>query len=295
MEKTTVTINIDNTSFQLQQMQNFDWLKELGKVFCVFDQQDSGNICFGVERDGKKKFVKYAGGRTVNYSGDPKDAIYNLEKALPAYEELKHPSLIKLENHFSTKDGYAAVFDWFNGECLHSHWAFTTYEKHNDPKSPFYRYKLLPIDMRLKSLDEIFSFHEYVESKGYVAVDFYDGSILYDFDNSVTKICDIDFYRKRPTVNDLGENFWGSKRLKSPEEFELGAPIDEKTNVFNMGAIAFILLGGGLDRSYDKWEASKELYEIALRAVNKDRDQRFSSVSEFYSVWKGALLWRRRD
>lgn len=89
-----------------------------------------------------------------------------------------------------------------------------------------------------------------------MAVDFYDGSILYDFVNDETKICDIDYYRRKPTVNDLGENFWGSSRFKSPEEFILDAPIDEVTNVFNMGATAFVLLGGASDRSFAKWETS---------------------------------------
>ncbi|MGQ0513206.1 hypothetical protein ACT453_04680, partial [Bacillus sp. D-CC] len=38
---------------------NFDWLLKLGTVFAVFDQQDSGNISFGVEKNGHKKFIKY--------------------------------------------------------------------------------------------------------------------------------------------------------------------------------------------------------------------------------------------
>ena len=37
---------------------------------------------------------------------------------------------------------------------------------------------------------------------------------------------------------------WGSSCFMSPEEFELNAIIDERTNVFNMGAMAFSLLGG---------------------------------------------------
>lgn len=183
------------------------------------------------------------------------------------------------------ENGYAAVFDWFEGECLHSHWSFPSPAKYEHPDSPFYRYRQLPIEKRLESLDAIFSFHEHVESKGYVAVDFYDGSILYDFSNHVTKICDIDFFRKSSTVNDMGENFWGAKRSKSPEEFTLGAPIDAKTNVFTMGAIAFGLLGGEMDHSFSKWDAGKRLYEVALRAVNEDRELRYENVSTFKSAW----------
>ncbi len=282
------TIEMDDVIFQLQEEHDFHWLKRLGRVFTVFDQQDSGNICFGTEKDGRKYFVKYAGSKPLDFKGNPQDAVLRLIRAIPLYKTLHHPALIRLVSHFHVEAGYAAVFEWIEGECLHSHWSFAGEAKYNHPESPFFRYKNLPVEKRFISLDVIFSFHEYIESKGYVAVDFYDGSILYDFTNHITKICDIDFYRKKPTINDIGEHFWGAKRFKSPEEFLLGAPIDEKTNVFNMGAVAFGLLGGELDRSYEKWEAGRALYEVALRAVNPDRDLRFPNVAQFKKAWDTA-------
>lgn len=285
MNKTLVTINIDNISFRLQEIHNFHWLKEIGTVFCVFDEQDSGNICFGIEKDGVKSFVKYAGAKTVEYRGDVQDAILRLKKAIPLYEDLNHPILIELKKHFETECGYAAIFKWVDGECLHSHWAFNSYEKYNHSNSPFYKYKHLSVQERLKSLDEIFSFHKNVEEKGYVAVDFYDGSILYDFKNNTTTICDIDFYRKKPTINDIGEDFWGSKRYKAPEEYQLGEIIDERTNVYTMGAIAFGVLGGEMDHSIEKWEAGEELYKVAVHATEMDKTKRYYSVSEFYCEW----------
>ncbi|TKI11105.1 serine/threonine protein kinase, partial [Bacillus cereus] len=133
----------------------------------------------------------------------------------------------------------------------------------------------------------IFSFHTYVEKKNYVAIDFYDGSILYNFNTNETKICDIDLYSKKSYINKMGR-LWGSSRFMSPEEFELNAIIDERTNVFNMGAMAFSLLGGEKDRSFIKWEASKELYEVAYRAVNENRAERYASVTEFYDSWLNA-------
>lgn len=280
--------SIDGVTFQLQEQHDFEWLRSLGKVFSVFDQQDSGNICFGVEKEGKKKFVKYAGARPMEFSGNPQDAVSRLTDAVRLYPDLNHPHLIQMIDHFQTDSGYAAIFEWFEGECLHSHWSFAKTPKYTHPDSPFYKYKRMPIEKRLRSLDAIFSFHTYVESKGYVAVDFYDGSILYDFSNHVTKICDIDFYRKAPAVNDIGENFWGAKRSKAPEEFELGAPIDSKTNVFTMGAIAFGLLGGEMDHSFTKWEAGKPLYKVALRAVSVDRELRYENVNIFKSFWDKA-------
>ncbi|WP_339247761.1 serine/threonine protein kinase [Paenibacillus sp. FSL F4-0243] len=288
MSEKYFTYEIDAVTFQLQEPCDFAWLSKLGRVFKVFDQQDSGNLSFGVEKEGQKYFVKFAGAKPLTYDRNPSDAVDNLIKAIPIYKELESEVLIYLVSHFEVGVGYAAVFEWFEGECLHSHWLFAGEAKLNHPESPFYRYKQLSIEKRLASLDVIFAFHEHVELQGYVAVDFYDGSILYNFANDETRICDIDFYRPKPTVNDLGENFWGSSRFKSPEEFILGAPIDEVTNVFNMGATSFVLLGGASDRSFAKWEASEAHYEVALRAVSLEREQRYQSVAEFKLAWDRA-------
>jgi serine/threonine-protein kinase len=282
-----VEICIDDVSFRLRRNHNFDWLCSLGKVFCVFDQQDSGNISFGVEMKGRQQFVKYAGAETLHYSGKPQDAVERLKQATLIYQKLVHPQLVRLVTEFEAGEGYAAVFEWFDGENLHPHWSFPPPAKYNDPKSPFYRYKQLPVEQRLASIECIFSFHVYVEREHYVAVDFYDGSILYDFRNHITKLCDIDVYQIKPFINKMGR-LWGSSRFMSPEEFELGASIDERTNVFNMGATAFCLLGGERDRSFAKWEAGEPLYKVALQAVETNRNQRFSSVAELYSYWNDA-------
>ena len=289
MEYRVINIEIDNVSFQLQEDHDFNWLKEIGEVFCVFDQQDSGNIGFGVKKENRKYFVKYAGAKPIDFSGNPEDAVDRLKDAVPVYYSLEHPSLIKLLHHFSINGGYVLVFEWFEGECLHSHWTFGGMAKYTNPESPYYRFRKLEVKERLKVLEDIFSFHTYVESQQYVAIDFYDGSILYDFKGNRAKICDIDFYRKSPSVNNIGKEFWGATRSKSPEEYKLGSSIDSTTNVFNLGAIAFGLLGGEMDHSFSKWEASENLYKVALKAVEKDRSSRYSSVDELHKAWKSAF------
>ncbi|HDR7795581.1 TPA: serine/threonine protein kinase [Bacillus luti] len=284
MKDIPVEIQLNHVTFHLKEHHNFDWLMKLGTVFAVFDQQDSGNLCFGVEKDGHKKFIKYAGAQTIAYNGMTAIAIERLKESAPLYKELKHESLINLTEHFPVQNGYVLIFDWFDGESLHPHWSFPTPEKYKNPKSPYYKFKHLSVMERIHALNSIFSFHTYVEKKNYVAIDFYDGSILYDFNTNETKICDIDLYSKKPYTNTMGR-LWGSSRFMSPEEFELNAIIDERTNVFNMGAMAFSLLGGEQDRSFFKWDASKELYEIAYRAVNENRAERYTSVREFYETW----------
>ena len=281
-----VTIHMDNVSFELRKTQSFLWLKEIGDVFCVFDRQDSGNISFGVQAGEKKYFVKYAGAQTVEYEGNTQTAIDNLNKAVTVYEDLRHENVISFIKKITTDDGVALVFEWFNGECLFAHWTFDKWNRYTHPNSPYYKYRKLSLEKRLKSIDEIFNFLLFVEQKNYVAIDFYDGSILYDFDTDETKVCDIDFYRKKPTVNDSGENFWGSKRFKSPEEYIFGAAIDSITNVYTMGVLLFGLIGGESDRSFEKWEGSKELYELACKATLPERKLRFQSMEDFCIDWK---------
>ena len=52
---------IDDVTFNLNEFRNFSFLSKYGKVFCVFDQNDSGNISFGLVNDKAKYFNKNCG------------------------------------------------------------------------------------------------------------------------------------------------------------------------------------------------------------------------------------------
>jgi serine/threonine-protein kinase len=279
--------NLNGVKFKLKEPHNFGWLHELGEVFAVFDQQDSGNISFGIRNENEKLFVKYAGAKPTEYNGEPEEAIDRLKQSISVYKDLEHIHLVKLIDHFEPPEGFAAIFKWFEGKNLHPHWSFPPPAKYTDPRSPYFRFKRLPMEERLKLIDAIFSFHQFVAKMNYVAIDFYDGSLLYDFASKTTKICDIDVYQKRPFYNEMGR-LWGSSRFMSPEEFTLGAEIDEITNVYNMGAMAFSLLGGEVDRSLVRWEAGIELYKVASRAAEQDRGKRFPSMDELIEAWRFA-------
>ena len=282
-----ITQTLDDVTVRLREPHNFGFLADLGKVFCVFDEQDSGNIAFGVDAGSERLFVKYAGARPIDSHSEPEAAVARLKEAMPPYQALRHPDLIELREHFPVGEGYAAVFTWFPGESLHAHWAFTPAEKYTHPDSPSCRHKGLPLARRLDCLETLFAFHEHVAAQGYVAIDFYDGSILYDFVSHRTMICDIDLYAPRPYVNTMGR-LWGSTRFMSPEEFELGAVIDEVTNVFTMGATAFALVGGERDRSFEKWEAGTPFFEVACNAISPDRGSRYPSIKAFRQAWSNA-------
>ena len=267
--------SIDGLPYKLKAPYDFGFIEKYGKVFKVFDGQDSGNICFGTEKDGRKFFVKYAGAPTESYDGTPEDAIKRLKDALPVYRVLRHPNLIGLMTAEEIAGGFAAVFQWADGDCMGRMY----------PASCL-RFRNLPLEARLKAFDDILDFLAFVHSMGYAALDFYDGNILYDFNNGKTTVCDIDLFRKKPCRNDMGR-MWGSSRFMSPEEFELGAEIDEITNVYTAGAFAFALFGDG-GRTYEKWTLGEALFRIAARATADDRSVRQQSIRQFREEWAAA-------
>jgi serine/threonine protein kinase len=270
--------SIDGLLYRMKAPADLSFLHEFGRVFKVLDDQDSGNICFGIADGANRYFVKFAGLPTVEYDGTREDAVERLRAAVPVYDALRHGNLISLISAEDIGGGFAAVFEWTDAACMGKQY----------PESRRW-FVSLPVDRRMKVFDDIMAFHLHVAHLGYVAIDFYDGSIMYDFDKNQTLICDIDLYRKQPVTNEMGR-MWGSTRFMSPEEFVAGSAIDETTNVFLMGATAFALLGGELDRSISKWTADRKLHPIALKAVSDNRGDRFHSVADFASAWREASI-----
>lgn len=295
-------IVIDDVGFRLQEPHDFCWLSELGTVFKVYDEQDSGNLLFGVEKDGVRHFVKYAGARPLEYGGRPEDAIARLERAAEVYEVLQHPGLIEYVGRKQCPQGLALVFEWFNGRGLHEHWTFAQCGKYQ-PGSPYKQYLDLLPDKKLRSVAAIFEVLCDVEASGYVAVDFYDGSIMYDFARNETRICDIDFFGKAPVINTMGVDFWGSSRFKAPEEYVKGAEISSATTVFTLGVMLCHFFGSGNGRdiagmyqngrfhAYNGagWQLSQPAYAVVCRATSLEPEQRFNSMGEFYAAWQKVL------
>jgi hypothetical protein len=297
-----IEIKIDNISFKLRSASDFTFLSDYGKVFAVFDQNDSGNISFGTDNGKEKFFIKVSGAETLHTCVPPEEAVRALKNSVSIYKDLKHPNLIEPVGTISIGNLFATVFKWAEGDCLFDYWNFDKYADNPDLK-PFNRFKALPLEKKLKAFDVIFSFMENTARNGYTAVDFYDGSIMYDFAADNLTICDIDFFRKGSLKNDMGEDFWGTKRLKAPEEYLLNAYIDEITNVFTLGALAFHIFGEysqtDIGEMYDKnrfipcapknWTAGRELLKTAVKATEPKRENRYKSIEEFAGVWRKGI------
>ena len=295
-----IKLKIDDIEFKLREYQDFSWLNNYGKVFLVIDETGSGCISFGIEKDNKKYFFKIAGAKTVEAEISEEDSIKLLKEAVIKYKDIRHDNLIKYVDSFAYKEFFVVIYEFAEGECLFDHWNFDRYKKTKEI-TPLMKFKYLSIEKRLNVVEKLFSFFETFIDCGYVAVDFYDSSIMYNFESDKVTFCDIDLFRKLPTTNDLGKDYFGTKRLKAPEENELGATIDELTSEFTLGAIIFDMFSNvdNIAERYEKgmfipndietFELSNEVYDILIKATSYERANRYNSIKEFHKFFINAV------
>ena len=262
------------------------YLNAVGSVFATFDErsQDSGNISYGVQTTQGRYFVKTAG-----HPDDPNPFLNHSERvsllrnAVQLRRSCNHPTLPALHQVIESPNGPLLVYQWVDGKLLRVESAMR-----NDPQSTFQRFRRLPSHEIIRALNLIYSLHHQLARLGWITVDFYDGCIIYNFDHQDLHIVDLDHYCEAPFINEMGRMF-GSSRFMAPEEFELGARIDERTTVFTMGRTAAVLLSDGtLERR--PFRGSDALYEVIRRACRDDREKRYDSVATFFAAWEDARI-----
>ena len=252
------------------------YLRDSGEVFQVFRHQGSGTVSYGVLVDGERWFVKP--------SDDP-SIVESLRRAVHLHTTVQHPALPRFRNSFATPGGLALVYDWVPGEVLNDP-RYTPDQRRHDPVHPHVRFRSLPVRTILDVLNDIYGVHLRLAEHGFVASDFYDGCIIYDFEGSTTFLCDLDEYQRGPFVLEMDRNY-GSTRFMAPEEFQRGSTLDQVTNVFTLGRAATVLLGDGTT-SLDAWRGTDSMREVVVRATEPERAQRHRSVGEFAEDWRAA-------
>jgi len=260
------------------------YLRSAGDIFTEFGDltRDSGNISYGLRIGEQRFFVKTAG-----HPDDPKpmlnhaDRVALLRNAIQRNRAVNYSALPKLNNVIESPAGPLLVYEWMEGEL-----PGTPAKYREDSACAFQRFRRLPTSTILKFLDSIFELHERIAEAGWIALDFYDGCLIYNFlpDNLI--VMDLDMYRQGPFHNEIGRMF-GSTRFMAPEEFELGALIDQQTNVFTMGRTALVFLSDGTLNS-DAFSGSRSLFEVIARACDPDRSQRYESLAAFCRAWQDA-------
>lgn len=261
-----------------------DYQRGVGAVFAVFDActQDSGNISFGVEAAGRRWFVKTAGDPAdlSPFLSHP-DRVALLEAARRLAASVGHPAMPRFHGALPSAWGPMLVYDWVPGELLHAPSA-----RRDDPASAHQRFRRLPAAEIAAALDVVLGAHLQLCGKGWVACDFYDGALIYDFAAGRLSLIDLDSYHLGPFVNEMGRMF-GSTRFMAPEEFERGAVIDERTTVFTLGRTISVFLGdGSLDAT--AFRGTEAQFAAMTQACREDPAARFQTVAALVEAWRGA-------
>jgi serine/threonine-protein kinase len=252
-----------------------DFIAQQGEIFAVFDSatQDSGNVAFGVKVGGERFFVKTAG---AEHDSRPflahRERVALLRNAVRLRRSITDPVLPALHQVVESADGPLLVYDWAEGELLRKRGAAGS-----DASSAFVRFRGLPAHEICEALERVFRLHVELARQGWVASDFYDGCLIYDFASRELHVIDLDNYRQGPFFNDMGRMF-GSTRFMAPEEHELGVRIDERTTVFTLGRTIEQLFP----------VADAPVQGIVARACEAHPRHRFQSVQEFYRAWSAA-------
>jgi len=116
----------------------------------------------------------------------------------------------------------------------------------------------------------LYELHAALDAAGWVEGDFYDGALIYDFDEHRLTVMDLDTYHRGPHRNTMGRMF-GSERFMAPEEHALGAPIDTRTTAYVMARTAQVLLP----------EPPLAIHAVLLEATTT----RFPNYQAFYEAW----------
>jgi serine/threonine-protein kinase len=270
-----VLTEVDGMPVRLREEHDLSFTARWGTVFAVLDDQDSGNLCLGVDGPDGRVFVKYAGARTARYDGEVDHAVARLRRAAEVYRELAHPTLVRLREAVDVGAGHALVFDWTDATPVGRQ-----YERGHVVRE-------LSTADRAAAVQQVYDFHVHAAALGWIAVDLYDGSVLLDPRTGRVTLCDLDVYERAPVVNRMGR-MWGSTRFMSPEEYELGATIDEVTTVVALGALAHTFLGDDATKAPGAWVGSAEQLAVAERALLSERAGRWPSVAALAEAWRAA-------
>ena len=250
-----------------------DYLKQIGEITYRFPKHDSRCQSFRTVVDNQRWFVKH---------GNIPQTVTWLKQAVRFHAAVQHEALPLLHNAFTTPDGLTLVYNWIDGEGLRPERELSDGEIH-----PRDRFCTLPAAEIIDALNVIYDVHVLIEKRGFIAEDFYDGCIIYDFDKKQIHLYDFDQYHPAPFINDRGR-LYGSRRFMAPEEFQKGERIDERTNVFMLGRTAFVLLANNSDSRND-WKGSETMWQVAKKATNTDKQLRYQSVEKFVSAWHAAI------
>ena len=241
-------------------------------------RQDSRSIVLGIENTaGERYIVKHA---------EDEAAIAWLESARRFHSDVKHAAIPTVVHHIKTATGLALVEEWGSGEILVDGYDDAVLPREND-QSAYRRFLRLPADEIAGAIDQLIDVHVAVADAGYVAVDLYDGCVLYDFSAHHLALIDLDHYRPGPYVLDVDRQL-GSASYMAPEEFCRGATIDERSTVYTLGRMALVYLGCSRTSAPRRgdFRGTDQQFAVAMDAATVDPDRRTQRIRALHTAWR---------
>ena len=156
-------------------------------------------------------------------------------------------------------DGVILIYPFVSGETLGT----------PEARARFYA---LPESERRAALCVLCAALATITWAGWTLVDFYEGNLIYDYENKKPWLFDWDLCIKAASFTLATNRNWGSSRLMAPEEFVKDARIDGQTNVFNLARLATLCLG---DDATDTERA------VLTRATSPQKSRRHGSIAAF--------------
>ena len=266
-----------------------DLVSRCGVVLAVFDHhsQDSGNVSWLVRTDHGDLFVKTAGtpdpppvGAAMPYFSHS-DRIRLLRNAVDLARSCEHPCLARLRNVIESPLGPVLVYDRAPGELVG-----TTTSGRADPHSGYQRLAHFPAHQLLADFDDLIDLHRALARAGWVAGDLYDGCLILDFTAGRLTVIDLDSYHRGSIINSMGRMF-GSTRFMAPEEFELGALIDQRTTAYTLARLAWHF-GTRLTEQAEQFCGPDPVRAALEQALQAEPSERFATVGEFAVAWQAA-------
>lgn len=188
-----------------------------------------------------------------------------------------HPAIVQMFWHVTTSDGVLLLFEKVKGMNLYL-----------PPNRD--RFFALPVATKLHVWTTLVEALTAIVEDGWTIVDFYEGNVIYDFEANVVKVFDFEFYHAGDGFSLEQDRMPGSDRSMAPEEFVRGAWIDQSTTVFNLGRFIIQALSSRDDgRWHAEFQGGPALASVLTRAIQLDRDRRFSTVREFMAAFVVAV------
>jgi serine/threonine-protein kinase len=266
-----------------------EYVRRQGTVVAEFGHltQDSGNVSWLVDLGDRRLFVKTAGtdappepGAPVPYF-DHDGRVALLRNAVDLAGSCRHRVLPRLLNVIESPSGPLLVYEAAAGELVR-----VRSEERDDPASAYQRFAHLPADRLLDVFDDLIDVHVALAAAGWVACDLYDGCLIVDLATGSLAVVDLDSYRRGPSVNDMGRMF-GATRFMAPEEFELGAVLDERTTVFTLGRLVWHF-ATRLSERPEHFCGPTDLAHVVQQACRPERSLRHRSVAALAEAWRSA-------